>query len=116
MPGIFSGVELLTLSACSTAVDLAANGAEVDSFGELAQQQGAQAVIATLWSVSDPSTATFMKKFYEFRVQNSKEPMSKAAALKQTQMEFLQKKVTAPGKDYTHPYYWAPFVLFGNWQ
>jgi CHAT domain-containing protein len=119
MPGIFSGVELLTLSACNTAAEAViagANGSEVDNFGELAQKEGARAVIATLWAVNDPSTATFMQKFYEFRVQNPQEPISKAAALKKAQMAFLHKEVTAPDKDYTHPYFWAPFILFGNWQ
>jgi CHAT domain-containing protein len=119
LPGIFSGVELLTLSACNTAVDAVTtggNGSEFDNFGELAQQQGARAVMATLWAVSDPSTAIFMKKFYEFRVQNSQEPMSKAAALKKAQLAFLDKEVTSPDRNYAHPYFWAPFILIGNWQ
>ena len=118
MPGIFSGIELLTLSACNTAVDVTGgDGAEVDNFGELAQQQGANAVIATLWSVADPSTALFMQKFYQFRMQNSQMPITKVAALKEAQLSFLHKQVTAPGdKDYAHPYYWAPFILIGNWQ
>jgi CHAT domain-containing protein len=119
MSGIFSGIELLTLSACNTAVDDGAggNGAAVDNFGELAQQQGADAVIGSLWSVADPSTAIFMQKFYQFRTQNSQASISKAAALQETQLAFLHKQVTAPGnKDYAHPYYWAPFILIGNWR
>jgi CHAT domain-containing protein len=119
MQGLFSGVELLTLSACNTAVEAVTaggNGSEVDNFGELAQQAGARAVIASLWAVADPSTATFMHKFYEARVQNSQEPISKAAALKKAQLAFLHKEVTAPDKNYAHPYFWAPFILIGNWQ
>lgn len=117
MPGIFSGVELLTLSACNTAVDFGnGDGSEVDNFGELAQQQGAKAVIASLWAVNDPSTAIFMEKFYQARMQNSASPLTKAAALRAAQLAFLNKQITAPDKDYSHPYFWAPFILIGNWQ
>jgi CHAT domain-containing protein len=50
----FGGLELITLSACNTAVgETWANGSEVESFGILAQDQGAKGVLATLWPVSD---------------------------------------------------------------
>jgi len=116
-PSIFSGVDLLTLSACNTAVGAGSGtGAEVDGFGEFAQRQGAKAVIATLWSVADASTGLLMQKFYQFRVRDSQPVTSKAAALQEAQLAFLHKQVTAPERDYTHPYFWAPFILIGNWQ
>src|SRR5204862_5210913 len=114
MPGIFSGVDLLTLSACNTAIGIGSgNGEEVDGFGELAQRQGAKAVIASLWSVADASTGLLMQKFYQFRVRDSNPRTTKAEALREAQLAFLHKQVRAPepsAKDYTHPYFWAPFV------
>ncbi len=120
LPDIFAGVDLLTLSACNTAIGGGGgNGEEIDSFGELAQRQGAKAVMASLWSVADLSTAILMRKFYEFRVRDSQPATNKAAALQEAQLAFLHKQVApseASDKDYTHPYYWAPFILIGNWR
>lgn len=114
---LFYKVDLLTLSACNTGVAVGEdNGVEVDSFADVTQKQGAQAVVASLWSVADPSTSALMQKFYEFRVQNSQQPMSKAAALQEAQLALLHKQVTAPDKDYAHPFYWGPFILIGNWR
>ena len=60
---IFHGVELLTLSACNTAVG-SGEGSEVENFAVLAQLKGASAVIATLWPVADLSTMRLMQNFY----------------------------------------------------
>jgi CHAT domain-containing protein len=128
----FSGVELLTLSACNTAMNAGekSNGAEVESFGALAQEQGAKAVMATLWSVADKSTQLLMSAFYRLLEENPQ--MTKAAALRAAQQEMLAgRPVPAqskgvrrdtgeadeePSPDYSHPYYWSPFVLIGNWR
>lgn len=120
MTNTFGGVDLLTLSACNTGVGDAnkTNGEEVDGFGQAAQEQGAAAVIATLWAVADASTGLLMQKFYQFRMRNG-QPANKAESLQEAQLTFLRKQVTAsdPGeKDYSHPYFWAPFILIGNWQ
>ena len=59
---LFSDVDLLTLSACSTAfTNRTEDGREVDSFGTIAQSLGASAVIASLWSVSDAATSRLME-------------------------------------------------------
>jgi CHAT domain-containing protein len=100
--GAFAGVELLTLSACETGVG---DGREIESFGELAQRQGAKAVLATLLQVSDQSTALLMRQFYRNRAR-----MSKADALRQAQLELLRSN------QFKHPAYWSPFVLIGNYQ
>jgi len=118
LPNIFGGVDLLTLSACNTAVGVGANGAEVDGFGNLAQEGGAKAVIASLWSVADTSTGVLMQKFYQFRIREG-QPASKAESLQEAQLSFLHKQVKSSelsDKDYSHPYFWAPFILIGNWQ
>jgi CHAT domain-containing protein/Tfp pilus assembly protein PilF len=126
----FTGVELLALSACETGLGGSrGDGREIEGFGALAQNQGARAVLATLWEVADRSTALFMEQFYRRRHAG----LTKAEALRETQRAFLRQEVTpatdasrgvvlapqgrcagaAPG--YAHPFYWAPFVLMGNW-
>lgn len=138
----FERVELLTLSACNTAMSGGdkGNGAEVESFGALAQNLGAKTVLATLWPVNDSSTRDVMIEFYrEMKVNRQ---IGKAEALRKAQLLLLQGgyksgeipmwrrglriskvegvQTTSFERDkkarYAHPYYWSPFVLMGNWR
>jgi CHAT domain-containing protein len=133
-PVAFHGTRLLTLSACSTAKNYTSrNGLEMDSLGMVAQQKGAEAVMATLWDVNDASTSRIMSDFYDRWVKNP--AAGKAEALRRAQIAFLQGQVvssdTGSGRGvevvqesasekhdvgYSHPFYWAPFVLIGNFQ
>jgi CHAT domain-containing protein len=130
----FHGTRLLTLSACSTAKDYKSrNGFEMDSLGMVAQQKDAEAVLATLWDVNDLSTSHIMSDFYDRWMKNPAQ--GKAEALRQAQIAFLRGTASAAGAKtgrgfetadqsaapisglgYAHPYYWAPFVLIGNYQ
>lgn len=135
---IFSGVELLTLSACDTA-NSSSDGSEVEGFAMLAQEKGARAVLATLWKVADESTALQMREFY--RLCQSDRGLTKAAALQGAQLALMRGEgisaslvkrsskgagETSRGKNTplfkpdakhpVHPYYWAPFILIGNWR
>jgi CHAT domain-containing protein/tetratricopeptide (TPR) repeat protein len=121
LPNVFDGVDLLTLSACNTGVGNAtASGKEVESFNVEAQRQGARAVIASLWPVQDKSTKGLMKSMYLYLA--SEHYVSKAEALRQAQLSLLND--SASGRSfhrnrippYSHPYYWAPFILIGNWK
>jgi CHAT domain-containing protein len=105
----FDGVDLLTLSACETGLGGGrdARGNEIEGFGVIAQQQGAKAVLATLWNVADQSTATLMGDMYRRRAQVG---LSKIEALRQAQVALASNPRTS------HPFYWAPFVLMGNWK
>jgi CHAT domain-containing protein len=96
-------LDLLTLSACKTAVgdDRAALG-----LAGIAIQASAKSAIATLWFVDDEATSIAMSEFYQ---QLLKPGMSKAKALQETQKTLLKIK------RYWHPSYWAPFLLIGNW-
>ena len=131
---LFSGVDLLTLSACNTGMgDATADGSEVEGFGVAAQRKGASAVIASLWPVADESTSLLMQEFY--RLLETQPGMLKSEALREAQVALLhgslqpqKASVEARGvavvshaandvpAGFTHPYYWAPFFLMGNWQ
>jgi CHAT domain-containing protein len=105
----FKNVEQLTFSACSTAMvsgDRA--GREVESLGVLAQRRGAKSVMATLWDVDASATSDFMPYFYRFR----KEDRTAAEALRKTQAKFIEGRTKG---NLRHPYFWAPFILMGNW-
>ena len=103
----FRGVELLTLSACDTAISSEGAGLEIEGLGVLAQNKGATSVIASLWAVADDTTPRFMQVFYESVVSGQQ---SKAAALREAQLEMIRSG------EASHPLYWAPFVLMGNWR
>jgi CHAT domain-containing protein len=105
----FDDVDLLTLSACDTGLGGGRDerGQEIEGFGVIAQQQGAKAVLATLWPVADQSTASLMADMYRKRQSGS---ITKIEALRQA-----QRALSAQAK-YSHPYYWAPFILMGNWK
>jgi CHAT domain-containing protein len=105
----FDDVDLLTLSACETGLGGGRDqrGREIEGFGVIAQQQGAKAVLATLWKVADSSTASLMGDMYRRRTQSS---LSKIEALRQAQIALASQPRTS------HPFYWAPFVLMGNWR
>lgn len=94
-------VELLVLSACETAQG--DNRATLGLAG-IAVRAGARSVLSTLWQVSDRSTAELMGQFYK---ELTKPEVTKAEALHQAQLELF--------KQYKAPYYWAPYVLVGNW-
>ncbi|PXX14303.1 CHAT domain-containing protein [Nitrosomonas ureae] len=109
------GVDLLTLSACDTAVGDKGTGGEVESFAVMAQLRGANGVLASLWRVEDESTGLLMKRLYRLRSENMQ--LSKAEALRQAQIAMLKGDLKAKenGHDFRHPYFWAPFVMMGNW-
>jgi CHAT domain-containing protein len=97
-------VELLTLSACQTAV-----GDERASLGlaGVALKAGARSALASLWFINDVASSVLVEKFYK-RLQDAS--ISKAKALQEAQLSLLADK------RYQHPAYWAPFLLIGNWQ
>ncbi|HEV7643513.1 MAG TPA: CHAT domain-containing protein [Pyrinomonadaceae bacterium] len=104
----FDGVELLTLSACQTAlVEKDGKGREMEGLGYVAQINGAKAILASLWKVNDESTSRLMTQFYTIR---ERDKLSKAEALQNAQLDLINSR------EFSHPYYWAPFILIGNWR
>lgn len=102
--GELSPIELLVLSACQTATGdrRAALG-----MAGVAVRSGARSTIASLWSVNDLSTASLMIEFYH---ELGRPGITRAEALRRAQLTLLHQD-----GGYTSPYYWAPFVLLGNW-
>jgi CHAT domain-containing protein len=68
---------------------------------------GAPRVVASLWKVSDRATAELMKRFYQKMLNDRMRP---AAALRAAQMSMLKEK------QWQAAYYWAGFVLHGEWK
>ncbi len=96
-------IELLVLSACKTAKG---DNRAVLGLAGIAVRSGARSTIASLWSVEDRATATLMTNFYqELAVIGT----TKADALRKAQISLLKNP------EFTHPFYWAPFVLVGDW-
>lgn len=97
-------IDLLVLSACDTAVG---DKRAVLGLAGLAVKSGARSTIASLWPVKDELTVSLMTSFYEKLLQNG---TNKAEALRQAQIETIQKK------EFQEPFFWSAFVLVGNWQ
>jgi tetratricopeptide (TPR) repeat protein/CHAT domain-containing protein len=144
LPNLFRDVDLLSLSACDTAVPSGSgdrDGVEEEGFAYQAQELGARSVVASLWKVSDEATKWLMLKFYEIKRDSPQTP--KGEALRQAQLALLRGQYKPgttvqtdrapvalgaanpggltpfkpdPDAPYAHPYYWAPFVLIGNWK
>lgn len=99
-------IELLVLSACNTAEG---DSQAILGLAGVAVRAGARSTIATLWGANDEATSNLMGKFYSNLAND--EQISKARALRNAQLELLAEE----DSQYRHPYYWAPFVLIGNW-
>ena len=107
----FTGLELVTLSACQTAMGggRTDDGREIEGLSAIVQQRGARHVVASLWRVEDASTAQLMRAMYTALVAA---PSDVATALQQAQRSV---RASARGgiHPYEHPYYWAGFVVSG---
>jgi CHAT domain-containing protein len=95
-------VELITLSGCSTGLNVVSAGDELIGMARGLMHAGAQSLILSLWDVHDKSTAEFMTVFYRLL----REGKNKAAALRGAML--------ALRSSYPHPYQWAPFILVGR--
>jgi tetratricopeptide (TPR) repeat protein len=95
-------VELITLSGCSTGLNVVAAGDELIGLARGLLHAGAQSLILSLWDVHDTSTAEFMTAFYS-RLGKGE---SKAEALRSAMLQLRAS--------YPHCYQWAPFILVGK--
>jgi CHAT domain-containing protein/Tfp pilus assembly protein PilF len=134
--------DLVVLSACETGLSqVTQDGTEISGISGYFLGRGAKSVVASLWQVSDRSTALMMQKFYGYLSQG----MTKAAALQRAQLDLMQLNSPQASNQalaqlpraaiaiqsvqsianspkahqdmgYAHPFFWAPFILIGNSQ
>jgi CHAT domain-containing protein len=99
--------DLVVLSACQTGLGKLIRGEGMVGLTRAFMYAGTPTLMVSLWSVSDISTATLMGEFYRNLV---KEKLSKTDALRKAQLSMLGNE------KFAHPFYWAPFVLVGDWK
>jgi len=99
------GYQLVTLSACETAKGKEASGDIMVSLETAFLRAGTPTILATLWEVDDEATGLLMKVFYD-----NLRKQGKAEALKGAQLALMKNP------KFAFPYYWAPFILVGDWR
>ena len=114
-------IDLLVLSACETATG---DDRAVLGLAGVALRSGARSTLAGLWPVGDETTPKLMKDFYK----GLKAGQTKVQALRNAQINLINDLKERPNPNYgnlppgyetlhrQHPYFWAPYVLVGNWQ
>ncbi|HKY45739.1 MAG TPA: CHAT domain-containing protein [Pyrinomonadaceae bacterium] len=103
------GSPLVMLSACETGLGKEKRGEGVMGLTRAFMYAGAPTVGVSLWSVADKSTADLMTDFYK-RLLSTGEGTTSSSALRGAQLAMIS------GKKYSAPFYWAPFVLVGDWN
>jgi CHAT domain-containing protein/tetratricopeptide (TPR) repeat protein len=107
------GSPLVMLSACETGLGKEKRGEGVMGLTRAFMYAGAPTVGVSLWSVGDKSTAELMTDFYKRLLGSSPSgpgAVSPSAAMREAQLAMIA------GKKYSAPFYWAPFVLVGDWR
>ncbi len=103
------GSPLVMLSACDTGLGKEKRGEGVMGLTRAFMYAGAPTVGVSLWSVADKSTAELMTDFYG-RLLSARNPESPATAMRDAQLAMIA------GRKYSAPFYWAPFILVGEWR
>jgi CHAT domain-containing protein/tetratricopeptide (TPR) repeat protein len=106
------GAELVMLSACQTGVNENKPGDELIGLTRALLYRGAASVIVGLWEVPSDATEALTKAFYQ-ELKYGKQP--KAVALQKAMIKTMKSGIVG-GHDWSHPYFWAPFVLVGDWE
>jgi len=97
--------DLVVLSACNTALGKLQKGEGVIGISRAFLFAGVPSLVVSLWNVDDKATSIIMSDFYKYM----KAGFNKKQALRRAKVDYLR----ASGAD---PYYWAPFILIGDWQ
>ena len=99
-------VGLVVASACESARGRVGRGEGVVGLSRAFMAAGSRGVVASLWAVSDESTAVLMKAFYE-QMLGKKKPATEA--LNTARLALIEDEDGA----YAHPFYWSPFIVIG---
>jgi CHAT domain-containing protein/Tfp pilus assembly protein PilF len=97
--------DLVVLSACQTGRGKLENGEGILGLPRVFFYAGARSTISTLWKINDRSTSEFMRLFYRYFASG----MDKAEALRLAKISMLRSK-------FSHPFFWAGFVLNGDYR
>jgi CHAT domain-containing protein len=132
--------DLVTLSACESALGKQGGGEGYLGFAQALFLAGARSVVLSLWKVDDTATALLMTRFYQNLLgarQDLPKPLAKAQALQEAKnwlrhltAQEVEQRLTelprgtvverrsasspAPARPYEHAYYWAAFILMGD--
>ncbi|HBL28121.1 MAG TPA: hypothetical protein DD490_14910 [Acidobacteria bacterium] len=98
--------DLVTLSACNSAMGPEMGGEGLLGLTRAFQVAGARSVLASLWSVADVSTTDLMQRFY----RHLRSGLAKDEALRAAQIELIHSS------RFSHPFHWAAFELTGDWR
>ncbi|MDA0674512.1 MAG: CHAT domain-containing protein [Cyanobacteria bacterium] len=98
---------MVVLSACDTGLGDVADGEGVYGLRRAFAIAGAETQLLSLWQVDGFDTQSLMARYYE----NLMACMGRSEPLRAVQLEMI-----AADNTYSHPYYWAAFILAGNWQ
>ncbi len=99
--------DLVVLSACSTGLGKPIPGEGLVGMTQAFLNAGAPRLVVSLWDVDDRATAKLMAAFYRGLLQRKLAP---SAALREAQLEIMESE------GFESPYYWAPFVIEGEWR
>jgi CHAT domain-containing protein len=101
------GADLVVLSGCQTGLGKDLKGEGLIGLTRGFMFAGAPTVVASLWQVDDESTAELMKRFYRGMLREGRRP---GEALRSAQLEM------AGSRRWSAPFYWAGFVVQGEWR
>jgi len=104
------GSPLVMLSACETGLGKEKRGEGVIGLTRAFMYAGAPTVGVSLWSVADKSTADLMTDFYKRLLTAGSTESSPSGAMRGAQLAMIS------AKKYSAPFYWAPFILVGDWH
>ncbi len=99
--------DLVVLSACQTGLGKEIKGEGLVGLTRGFMYAGAARVVVSLWNVNDKATSELMAKFYRKMLKEGQRP---AAALRSAQVEMWRQQ------QWQSPYFWAAFVLQGEWK
>lgn len=97
--------DLVVLSGCQTGQGEISKSEGVIGLTRAFQYAGARSVLVSLWEITDNSSSELMKEFY----RQYKNGVSKDEALQRAEVKLIKS-------EFSHPYFWAPFVLVGDWR
>ncbi|MBL0344432.1 MAG: CHAT domain-containing protein [Anaerolineales bacterium] len=96
----------MVASICERGIAGGFGGDERIGLGQAFMMSGSQSVIVSLWNIDDESSAYFMECFYKDLLSGSSKSKSLQSAIVKTR----------DNKKWSKPYYWAPFILIGDWE